>query len=386
MNTKIYIHNNIDALKLEIDSYRGGLTDIFYKGKFTGKYYKLDVNSMYPYVMANNVFPTKLTTVIKDFPSSKVNDIPNKYVWIARCDITLSKAVLALRYKKKLCLVEGNITTTITSAEYEAFKQYITINKIHEIAIYESSPLFKEYVEYFYTKRLEAKSKGDNSNAMFYKLLLNSLYGKFGQMVRERELVNVTELDDILTNEELQGNNNADINIVSKIGDKYLILGAYKLSTNSFPAIASFVTAYARCYLMQLILTAKEENVYYCDTDSLIVNEEGFMNLKPFINNNELGKLKLEDSANEIDITAPKWYKFGGKEVHKGIRKDAYQLDSSTWKQEKWLKTLSLWKEGITDSVVTVTYYVKHDGEYDKGIVSSSGRIERYKVSEVRKK
>jgi len=385
MNTKIYIHNNIDATKLEIDSYRGGLTDIFCKGKFSGKFYKLDVNSMYPFVMSRHKYPTKLIQVIENFPVEKLSKIPEGFVWIARCDLTITKPVLALRYKKKICLVEGNITATITSAEYEAFKQYIKINKIHSIAVYKADNIFKEYVEYYYNKRLEAKARNDNTNALFYKLLMNSLYGKFGQLIRERELVSVTDLDDMLTENEKNNNESADISIVSKVGDKYLVLGKHKISYNSFPAIASFVTAYARVYLMQLILKAQEENVYYCDTDSLIVNNEGYNNLRDLIDNSELGKLKLEDTADEIEIIAPKWYKFAEKETHKGIKKDACQVSANTWKQEKWLKTLSLWKEGVTNAVVTINYYVNHSANYDKGIVTNEGRIERYKVNEVKK-
>jgi hypothetical protein len=340
---------------------------------------------MYPYVMANNIFPVKLISVIEDFPITKLDSIPKDYVWLAKCDMSITKPVLPLRYKHKLCLLKGNITNTITSVEYEQFKEYISITKIHKIAIYEAKPIFKEYVEYFYSKRLEAKKNKDNTNATFYKLLLNSLYGKFGQLIRERELVSVKELDAMLDENESYGNDNNSINIISKVGDKYLVLKQYKLSMNSFPAIASFVTAYARCYLMKLILKAGEENAYYCDTDSLIVNETGFNNLKEYINNEELGKLKLEDESNEIEIIAPKWYTFNGKEVHKGIRKDAIQISANSWKQTKWNKTLSLWKNGYLNEVITEIYYVSHNGNYDKGIITDSGRIERYNVQEIRK-
>jgi hypothetical protein len=385
MNEKIYVHNNADALKLELDSYRGGLCDIFRRGEFTGKYYKLDVNSMYPFVMKNNIYPVKLLGVINDFPTNKLDKINNDVVWIARCDLNISKAVIPLRYKHKLCLVKGNITATITSVEYQQFKEYINIDKIHTIALYEAKPIFADYIEYFYTKRLDAKQRGDVTNATFYKLLLNSLYGKFGQTVRERELVDIKTLDTILSNEESDNDDGISISTISKVGDKYLVLKQHKLSRDSFPAIASLVTAYARCYLMKLILQAGEDNVYYCDTDSLIVNESGYNNLKEYINANELGKLKLEDEAEEIEIVAPKWYNMGDKTVHKGVRKDAVQINNNTYKQQKWLKTLSLWKGGMFNAVYVQNYYVKHDGKYDKGIVLSDGRIERYMVNEVRK-
>ena len=40
---------------------------------------------------------------------------------------------------------------------------------------------FKDYIRNVYTRRIEAKKKGETVMAEVYKLLMNSLYGKFGQ-------------------------------------------------------------------------------------------------------------------------------------------------------------------------------------------------------------
>jgi len=84
-------------------------------------------------------------------------------------------------------------------------------------------------------------------------------------------------------------------------------------ASNSFVAIASFVTAYARCYLWELIEKAGEENVLYMDTDSLFVTKKGYENLKDYLDNKELGKLKLEDVTEDLTIWGAKLYKFEAK-------------------------------------------------------------------------
>ena len=385
MQYKIFIHNNLKAIKLELDSYRGGLCDIFYKGKFKGKFYKLDVNSMYPYVMSKNTFPIKLIGVYEGLPVEYLTKLSDKYLWIARVNMSISKAVIPLHYNKKLCLIEGNITATITSAEYEAFKEFITIHKIHEIAIYEHAPIFAEFVKYFYEMRLRAKEAGDTINANFFKLILNSLYGKFGQAVRERELIKVDKLKPEEIGIEFECDEGSVSHKLVQINDYYLILKERVLGRDSFPAIASFVTAYARVYLMQLILRAGEDNVYYVDTDSLIVNQQGYEALKPLIDEVELGKLKLEGEANEIEIVAPKWYRFGNKVKHKGVKEDAVQINSTKWRQMRWNKTLTLWRKGLLDRVLTQYYYVEHTGDYDKGIVESNGKVKKFVVNAIKK-
>ena len=50
---------------------------------------------------------------------------------------------------------------------------------------------------------------------------------------------------------------------------------AYESIQESFPAIASAVTSYARAYLYNLIQIAGYHHCYYSDTDSLIVDKQG---------------------------------------------------------------------------------------------------------------
>ncbi|MEM4979009.1 MAG: DNA polymerase, partial [Candidatus Nezhaarchaeales archaeon] len=63
---KILVHDNREAIELELDSYRGGRNECFRIGEVREKIYKLDVNSMYPFVMRFNPFPVKLKRVLKD--------------------------------------------------------------------------------------------------------------------------------------------------------------------------------------------------------------------------------------------------------------------------------------------------------------------------------
>ena len=48
-----------------------------------------------------------------------------------------------------------------------------------EVIQYEGKVIFKEFSEFFYNERLKCK-KSNPAKANFYKLVMNSLYGKFG--------------------------------------------------------------------------------------------------------------------------------------------------------------------------------------------------------------
>ena len=56
-NKSVLVHGNQEIYTLEMDSYRGGRSDIFKQGTFLN-IIKLDINSMYPYVMRENKYPS----------------------------------------------------------------------------------------------------------------------------------------------------------------------------------------------------------------------------------------------------------------------------------------------------------------------------------------
>jgi hypothetical protein len=45
----------------------------------------------------------------------------------------------------------------------------------------ETAPIFDDFVNYFFEKAIEAQRLSDSARNTFYKLVLNNLYGKFGQ-------------------------------------------------------------------------------------------------------------------------------------------------------------------------------------------------------------
>ncbi|MER3448177.1 MAG: hypothetical protein C4291_15760, partial [Candidatus Dadabacteria bacterium] len=66
MRRKILIHRLPQLTTLEEQSYFGGRVLVLRRGKFRGKFYKLDVNSMYPYVMREGLYPYRYVDYVED--------------------------------------------------------------------------------------------------------------------------------------------------------------------------------------------------------------------------------------------------------------------------------------------------------------------------------
>lgn len=382
MTEKILVHTYDDILKMELESYRGGRCEVFQMGKHSN-IYKLDINSMYPFIMRNQVFPTQLISGKK--VSLEIKDLEpilkDKNFIVADCDIELKKPGIAVK-KDKLLFPIGNVRQVITSPEIQMLIENPDIGsiiKVHDSAIYKQANLFKNYVDYFYDIRMNAENSAYEAMA---KLFLNSLYGKFGQRsfakyqpVTDEHLIKTLNeaLNEIGTN--VIDWLDHEVKRYIRLGDKlYLIDNNLDiLAYDSCPIIASTVTSYARNYLFDVFLKASLKNVLYCDTDSVFVNEDGYNNLEPLISPKELGKLKLEEIGS-CEIFGAKNYQFNDSIKLKGIKKSAEKIGINTYKQTQFITKKLRYNQGIPDGIVKVIDTVKHISlDYDKGTIDDSG-------------
>jgi len=351
MSHRILIHCNDRVTELERDSYHGGRTECRYIGRRDSSIYVLDVNSMYPYVMRNNDYPVKLLGLFKNIPVKSLSNAVKKYCTIARVQLDTNEDAYPYKHNNKLVFPVGRFETCLTTPEIAYAIDHNHIQRVIEVAVYEREPIFTSYVDYMYEKREEAKRAGDKARTLAYKLLMNSLYGKFGQRTVSWETIGKADIDECYTM--------TAINPVTHERETYRIhegviekcVGS-KEAYDAFPAISAHVTAYARMYLYSLIRMAGDKHVYYADTDSLFVDEEGLNNLAEYINEYTLGKLKVESVSDYIDIRAPKDYSLSNKEKVKGVRNNAECVALNTYTHEMWPRIASRIRDGILTTPV----------------------------------
>ena len=323
---KILIH--------EKNAYKGGRTEVFkkkYEGIDGGLYY-YDINSSYPSSMLEAMpFEYRKTMVYDDEKRIKEN--------ITKHNLYLAKSVYKGNNKSfipnlMIRSTEGDIIATKdTDYAYhwgielmEAIDNGCDIY-IREQHFYTEKKIFDSYSTHYYNERLKVK-KTNESKSMFYKLLLNSLYGKFGQKVFTKKCM-VSSNQEIF---DIIGKDNKLINI-EFVGDDKMII-EYETTGDEFEIgklirLSSYITALSRSKLSEIMRDIGHEHIYYCDTDSI------FTDKKPsdkFIDNNILGKWKLECEIKKALFLSPKsyYYEDVNEEIckkSKGVQAKRMQID-----------------------------------------------------------
>jgi hypothetical protein len=376
MPVPICIHNSKKAIELEREAYHGGRSECFRLGKLPeDDYYLLDVNSMYPYVMREYSYPINLVSTGKGMSLGQLYTLLNKHQVIARVRVKTHDDIFGVVKNHRLIFPVGEFITTLTNTELLAALAMSEIVDIYDYAVYEHDRIFEDFVEYFYDLRQRFKREHNTSYALMSKLLLNSLYGKFGQRQKVWE--------DIGTDPNIRYGfvqtidaQTGKVDTFRFINNKVFKLSGYEEGFNSFVAIAASVTANARLYLYALMRDAGFENVFYCDTDSLLVNSNGLANLEQYLDNSELGMLKVEQKSDNVILYGVKDYVFGSKARHKGISKKAEKVDDVTFSQWHTERICSGLRNGDINKMVwrKVTKTLKRN--YDKGVLLEDNTIE----------
>ena len=374
MKHKIFIHTDEDICALERAAYFGGRVECFRLGEYREPLYYLDVNSLYPSVMAAEQYPINLRRRGHFLSLKELDKLLTKQAVIARVQLDTDEPCYPIRYRGRLTFPVGQFETTLASPElkYALSKNHIT--KVSRFAVYDTGDIFGGFVTTLYQARRAYSGGGNPAFAYLCKILLNSLYGKFGQSGKRWENGGITS-DPNGTEwfeQETPESPIRKFRVRAGLQQELVHVGE---SSESFPAIAAHVTAFGRLLLWKLILKAGRGNVYYTDTDSLVCTQAGFDNLQDEIDPVELGKLKIESVNTSMVIWGAKDYRLDDIEKHKGIRKTATQLSIDTWEQARffsWDWHLSQEQEGFI-YIEQIRKTLHRD--YRKGIPTESGIV-----------
>ena len=295
------------------ESYTGGHTDVYHSYGENLKIY--DVNSLYPTAMKYFDMPVGPITFFEgDISRFKVLDLFGFFYVKVTTPEYLERPLLQTRVKTdhgfRTMAPLGSWNMWIFSEEMKCYEKYGYKFEILKGYSFNRANLFEDFIDKLY----EIKQNTDKNDSMYLisKLLMNSLYGRFGMDIHLS--TNIILNNDILS--EFISNDTIIVeDIIDLENGKSLIVykdfktinddeGFIKSSVNI--SIASSITSYSRI-IMAKYLGDHSIKIWMTDTDSLVTDSE-------LESSNKLGDFKLEKVCKEMTFIAPKVY--GGIDIN----------------------------------------------------------------------
>jgi hypothetical protein len=354
---------------LFFNSYYGGRTEAFKIGKTNACYF--DVNSMYPWAMLQ-IFPNP-----KKF-KKELNISPHRFLHLCKFYEGLAYVKLFhvehffgfLPYKSnnKLLFPVGNFEGWYNLNELRFALKHGAIKILKCSEINYSTDILESPFEAYVNELYEIKNTSEGIERTNAKLFLNALYGKFAEKAKaEKTYYEEIPLDLIMKYDSIGMEYNITMFNSERIDCYIEIEGKYeKKKTHVIPLFSSYITSYSRIRLLEYMLKWQNCNVVYCDTDSIMLENE-----PDYKSSNELGEFKREkEIITEIKGLKNYTYTLDKKEFKKlkGVPKNATQTNMDTYEYIKLIKAKSAirrkQKTGMQEIIIK-----NISNKYDKRII-----------------
>jgi hypothetical protein len=359
LTNKVYIHNNEEAIQLERRAYFGGRCEALQYGTFTtGPFYVLDVNAMYAHIEIENLLPTRL---IKIYEHPNLETVKRALLHdgvIADVVVCLKEPIAAVKTNGETSYDTGTVRTTLNTPELKYALERSWDVEVRTMGVYTLRPLLRDFALYFAELKGKYAQEGNRLFRELSKGYPNMIYGKFGQKGLETKIVGNCDPTLLWWMPGYDAVENVHYEMLYS-GGKIKRLEYTLAAWDTFVAVASHVTAYARMYLWQIMKQAGLENVYHVATDSLIVNQPGYDNLKSLVDPHKTGCLKVELTGATLNIYGKNDWKLDQEVRIKGVQKKAKWLSEDRVINTIW-PSLEGWLKGTHEGAYFVYDQVKN--------------------------
>lgn len=280
-------------------SYRGGYCYNNTEGeRFNMNGFVVDVNSLYPSVMYDHMYPYGQPKHYDYMPEIKNNEV--YFVKIRTMFVVKDKHFPFIQIKKGFYneheyvkATNEEVTLWLTSVDHKLFHENYNVlyEEVEEVYVFRARRnFFNNFIRINYEGKANAK---DPSTKQLRKIILNSSYGKYGQRIDMPDAVitldenDLVKIHEVIDTELLDENHNEIIKEQPK---------------SAYIPVAAFVTAYGRDTIIRAAQAVGFDYVKYIDTDSLHIVGISLEDVRNIIHidQKELGAFGIEsffDSA-----------------------------------------------------------------------------------------
>lgn len=377
MTHPIVCHNNVTLRTFERQGYYGGRLECFYVGEVNTPTYELDVSSLYPSVMKDSLYPCNVRKWYNRLSHTRSGTPELGLEYIAEVKLKTQQQFPKRDSKVGTIYPIGEYWTVLAGPELVRAIDSGSIQEVGNWAQFDLCELFTPFVDWFWNYRLAQKEAGNKLNADLAKLLMNGLYGKFGQKTNAWiDRPDLEPADQFIWTAEAS-ESTGQIDIFRSIGQCVQQWTGKQEHPNAFPSIAAYVTSYAREKMYGIREIAGTENTYYLVTDAIFTNSVGYGNLESagYCSESALGFLRIKHQADSATFKTLHHYRIGQHSVA-GSKKKSARLQPDGSFLELHFESLDKALKRKPDGSVHVQPIRKtYSTEYKRGTILESGWV-----------
>lgn len=333
---KVLVHADAEAIAAERRAMWTGRAEALQWGRdYDAPIYEWDWKNAYPRIARDCALPYSLAGRTGAVSLRQLRELVSRYNVLADVEVTTDMPVVPARYEGRILWPIGSFTTTLWDPEIDLLIKTGARFTVQRTWLYRRAPVLADWGRWVLGE-LGFQSEGRPPwLGIVLKHWSRALIGRFATQYQDWEVFGWEPQTDVRMGHLL----NADTGELSEfmqIGHEIHQMTGLSESDDSCPQITSYVMSMARNRLFHAVSAVGWQNVYYMDTDSLIVNTAGNARLESLTSQGLFDGLRLKGRYRGYEIYGPRSMVVGPNHVFAGLPKQSQRTGDTSFRGEVW--------------------------------------------------
>jgi hypothetical protein len=350
----IYVHHHPQARDLERACYFGGRVQVFRRGFVPEPVSVYDFNSLYPSVMTSVPMPSRFLNYRENTDVNDLKSVIGDLTACAHVRLRGGAGPVARRAGGLVVCADRAGDAYLCGRELELALARGCVRAVHSRALYRADHLFDSFVRHWYAAKLDARIRGDRAREATAKIMLNSLYGKFGQAAKRWTYDSSAFAPAPYSYWWSANPQTHRVARMRSVAGRCERDAGPAHAANAVVSIAACVTSAGRAVLQGALAATGPDSLLYTDTDSVHCVRPGPRRLRAagLVGDDGLGQLRLEGTYPTAYYWGRQHYRVGDDIVCSAIKPTAVEVAHNMYLQEAQNGIQTTLETGHLDEVV----------------------------------
>lgn len=305
-------------------------------GKYAGDvWFEYDWQNSYPRIARDTLLPTRLVGSVTSPSAASMDVLVRKYAVLADCEVTTNVPCAPAQENGRTLWPVGDFRSTLWDPEIRLLWENGATVRVHRAWLYKREPALKEWAEWILSSLHTKSETVEPWKKLILKHWSRALIGRFGMRYKSWEKFG-TAADSRVYMSELVNSDSGTRAELLQVGCDVFISGEQKEIDDGCPQITGYIMSEARAKLWRVSQQIGPENVFYMDTDSLIVNGAGHNNIQRLSGTNLFDGLRSKGKYRAIQVFGPRSLILDRKPVVSGMPRGSVEVEPKVWQGEVW--------------------------------------------------
>lgn len=351
LTEKILVHNHPKVRADERRSIWAGRTEAWRHGTAPEPVFEFDLPRAYATIARDCALPTVYVGTLPRVSLRNFKEYSRSRHLLSNVSIVTDSPIVPTHHDDRVVWPIGEFRTTLWDCEVHALLQAGASVRIHRTHVYTSTRCLRDWASWILESLLPESDGVTALQRRILKQWSRSLIGRFALQYRSWEPTGTSDESDLFLSKVVGPGEPKGAQLM-QVGKDILELGGLTESENSLPQITGYITAMCRVRLWELMNVAGLDNLYYVDTDSLIVNATGANNLRIRMEQDGAYGLVFKSEARKMEILGPRQITVDGELRYSGIPKRSKPVGDHEVTGEVWEGLGQALRHGRSDKVI----------------------------------